>query len=203
MSRLAGWLNRLRPKDPLSKLSAESWNRICTVLEELEGVGCRVQKNTSGKGWKIIVDGTSDVAAPGGGLFPWGSQWPWGFEFATITVDDEQVEVFRLHNSMVRIGQTIIPAIVTGGETRATTWAALSDLPESGSWGVAVDLDWSETEGFGADLVLVADPDEVALQPEASDTATQERIPVAVFDGRTLVRDWVHGLYMPPTWVMA
>ncbi len=64
--RLSGWLGRIRPRDPLARLSARSWDRICNVLETIEGVGCRVQKTLSGHGWKIIVDpaGSSDIAPP-------------------------------------------------------------------------------------------------------------------------------------------
>lgn len=70
MNALTGWLKRLRKGDGLKKLSAESWDRVCTVLEELEGVGCRVEKSETGHGWKIIVDGSSDVAPPDGTLAP-------------------------------------------------------------------------------------------------------------------------------------
>lgn len=59
--RLFGWLRRLRRGDGLKALSAASWDRVCNVLETIEGVGCTIQKTQDGYGWKIVV-GSSDVS---------------------------------------------------------------------------------------------------------------------------------------------
>lgn len=207
MSRLAGWLNRLRPKDPLSKLSAESWNRICTVLEELEGVGCRVQKNTSGKGWKIIVDGTSDVAAPGGGLFPWGSQWPWGLGIEVTAEDDIKLTVY---NPCARVGRRFFPSIA--GVAMLTTPDTPTPMVFEGAplddwWGVAVDVDWLGMEPEdpvpAIDLKVfgeAADVDGMFATPDAPH-AEWDRIPIAVFEGTTLRRYYGPGVYAPALWV--
>ncbi len=64
---LLGWLKRVRAGRGFSAFSASSWDRVCSVLENIEGIGCQIVKEPSGKSWKIVVDGySSDVAFPEG-----------------------------------------------------------------------------------------------------------------------------------------
>jgi len=48
-------------------------NRIATVLMDIQGVNCRIEKpgHRGGLGWKIIVDGTSDISPPPEVQVPW------------------------------------------------------------------------------------------------------------------------------------
>jgi hypothetical protein len=67
---LNNWLRRFRSGAPLCAFSARSWNRICNVLESIEGVGCRIEKTENGWGWQIVVGDGSDAEPPPG--FPSG-----------------------------------------------------------------------------------------------------------------------------------
>jgi hypothetical protein len=41
---------------PIANLSAEWFNTVALILNEIQGVGCHVEKSASGHGWKIVVD---------------------------------------------------------------------------------------------------------------------------------------------------
>jgi hypothetical protein len=56
---LLNWLRRYRANSPLASFHPASWNRICNVLEGIEGIGCQIFKTESGHGWQVIVDGVS------------------------------------------------------------------------------------------------------------------------------------------------
>lgn len=76
---LDNWLRRYRAHSPLCRFHPQSWNRICNVLEGIEGVGCRIQKTENGHGWLIIVGDGSDTTLPEG--FPsGGAGLPYGGE---------------------------------------------------------------------------------------------------------------------------
>lgn len=60
--RLRGFLRRFRPGDPVAKVcDTQHHNRVAQILEDIQGMGCRVLKPTDGSPWFIIVDGTSDT----------------------------------------------------------------------------------------------------------------------------------------------
>ena len=67
---LIGWLNNtFKRGDPLRKVANHTQaNRIANVLLDIKGVGCRIEKptNADGRGWKVIVDGTTDEEFPEG-----------------------------------------------------------------------------------------------------------------------------------------
>ena len=67
---ITGWLkNTFRRGDPLRHVSNHvQANRIANVLLDLQGIGCRVEKPThaEGRGWRIIVDGSTDQPFPDG-----------------------------------------------------------------------------------------------------------------------------------------
>lgn len=73
--RIPGWLRtNFKKGDPI-RIVADSrqQNRIANILTHIQGVGCRIIKDTTqeGRGWFIIVDGSSDVDLPGaGGILP-------------------------------------------------------------------------------------------------------------------------------------
>lgn len=53
--------------DPVRAVAnATQANRIANILNGIEGVGCRIHKptNAEGHGWKIIVDGSTDIVPP-------------------------------------------------------------------------------------------------------------------------------------------
>lgn len=75
MGRIFNWLkNTHKPGDP-SRLvpSTADANRIANILQDIVGVGCRIDKpiNNDGYGWRIIIDGSSD------GDYPVGYEPPW------------------------------------------------------------------------------------------------------------------------------
>ncbi len=74
MSILGTFFRRCMRGEPLFRLaSLRNLLRVFNVLEDIEGQGCRIAKpvNAEGRGWRIIVDGTSDVAPPDGAPPPW------------------------------------------------------------------------------------------------------------------------------------
>lgn len=65
MPQLRGFLQRFRKGQPLwSFCDSVHHNRVAEVLENILGVGCRIDKPIDGSPWKIIVDGSSDVFIP-------------------------------------------------------------------------------------------------------------------------------------------
>lgn len=78
MSVLANWLrNNFKQGDP-TRIVADHLqaNRIANILQDIQGLGCRIEKPTDadGRGWKIIIDGSSDITPPDGYEFPGGSR---------------------------------------------------------------------------------------------------------------------------------
>ena len=64
---LINWLKRIRAGSGFCGFSASSWNKVCNVLETIEGIGCTIHKTLSGNGWTIVVDGkSSDTPYPEG-----------------------------------------------------------------------------------------------------------------------------------------
>ena len=61
------FINLFKPGDPVRNVAnVEDHNRVANILNDLKGIGCRIQKpvNGEGRGWTIIVDGTSDIDPP-------------------------------------------------------------------------------------------------------------------------------------------
>ena len=64
MGAIRNFLARFKTGDPVRlTANAQNLNRIANILEDIMGVGCRIEKPTDaeGRGWKIVVDGTSDT----------------------------------------------------------------------------------------------------------------------------------------------
>ena len=70
MGRVAYLDDKLKPGDSVHKVASVKQNRrIRRILNDLQGIGCRVVKDTSkeGHGWRIIVDGQGgDIPFPDG-----------------------------------------------------------------------------------------------------------------------------------------
>ena len=68
---ILNWLKTFRRNDPLRKVcNVRQMNRIANILNNIEGVGCRVIKPTDaeGRNWKIIFNGSDlDIPPPGDG----------------------------------------------------------------------------------------------------------------------------------------
>ena len=60
----------IKDEDPLRKTAnTKRIRRLCRIMEDLQGMGCSVRKDTSaeGHGWVIVVDGeSSDLPFPDG-----------------------------------------------------------------------------------------------------------------------------------------
>ena len=70
---LHNWLKRFRKNDGFSGMSAESWGRVCNVLETIEVVGGQLTKTQSGLGWTLVIDGaSSDLPLPDDMPWPYG-----------------------------------------------------------------------------------------------------------------------------------
>jgi hypothetical protein len=56
-----------KPGDPVRKVAgARQARRIARVLNDIQGIGCRIEKpkNAEGYGWRVILDGSSDLPYP-------------------------------------------------------------------------------------------------------------------------------------------
>ena len=77
MSSLYHWLRtNYRAGEPIRHLcNPVERNRVNNILQDIQGVGCRIEKpvNDEGKGWKIVVDGSSDETPPDDYEFPSGT----------------------------------------------------------------------------------------------------------------------------------
>lgn len=61
---MGAWFKEYKPGDPVRLVAnVEETNRVHRILDDLQGIGCRIVKprGANGKGWRIIVDGTSDL----------------------------------------------------------------------------------------------------------------------------------------------
>lgn len=62
--------DEIKPEDPLRKTAnTKRVRRLCRIVEDLQGMGCSIRKDTSkeGHGWVIVVDGEStDLPFPDG-----------------------------------------------------------------------------------------------------------------------------------------
>ena len=77
MARIVGFLrNTFRAGMPLRIVANHrQQNRIANILSDIVGVGCRIEKpiNAEGRGWRIVIDGTSDEEYPDGSEPPFGA----------------------------------------------------------------------------------------------------------------------------------
>jgi len=135
----------------------------------------------------VIQRGEAPEMQPG---YPWGAEWPWGFEW--------RGDRFRIWAPLVKARSSV--------EYLANFFEV--EPPAEQPWGVRIKLDWSASPPFGAEEELVTDntvgavvtellrpPDDLGNYPD------QEWIPVCLFEGRKLLQDYVHGLYLPQVWV--
>jgi hypothetical protein len=98
MAAVINFFKRFRHGRPVREYcDAKHFNRVSNVLEDISGIGCRVQKplNAEGLGWRIIVDGTSDHELPpdfGQATkgFPYGATWPYG-----LLINGDTVSVYN------------------------------------------------------------------------------------------------------------
>jgi len=68
MGIIRNFLKRFTAGQPVAAVcSVSNLNRIANILEDIQGVGCRIEKptNAEGHGWQIVIDGTSDITPPG------------------------------------------------------------------------------------------------------------------------------------------
>jgi hypothetical protein len=68
MGAIANWLkNNFKAGDsPIAFCSARQHNRVANILQDLQGIGCRIDKplDAEGRGWRIVIDGSSDIPPP-------------------------------------------------------------------------------------------------------------------------------------------
>jgi len=59
-----GWFKEYKAEDPLRMVAnVEEVNRVHRILNDIKGVGCRIEKpqGANGLGWRIVVDGSTDL----------------------------------------------------------------------------------------------------------------------------------------------
>lgn len=132
MGMLRHWLRtNYRPGEPIRHLcDPAERNIINNILQDISGVGCRIEKPTdlNGMGWKIVIDGTSDITPPDNYEFPGGGvtldeislDWNSGTE---AEINDWSTEATTRTESMgaqdgriVNGGFLVRPAVYDGGD---------------------------------------------------------------------------------------
>ena len=89
MGKIRNWLRRYKPEEPLRLVAnVRQQNRIANVLEDIEGIGCRIEKpqNLEGMGWKIVVGDGGDAENPDGST-------PGAYQFEVVRFSDTSVKV--------------------------------------------------------------------------------------------------------------
>jgi hypothetical protein len=66
---------------PIATLSADFLNTVANILNDLDGIGCHIDRNPSGYGWKIVIDSVIDG---GGAIRPEWAQWVSGSTSFTV-----------------------------------------------------------------------------------------------------------------------
>jgi len=205
------------PKPPLKgyPLSADWGRQVADALRRQRlraGPGIRI--NQTPEGTTISAPAPRPAAAAPAAGYPWGQQWMWGIELIPVS---ENAQTFRLWNSAVRVDGTILQSLLISGPVGSSAfyYGELENCPTSGHWGVALDLDWSTDNSerlagdpwYAAELLLVTAPPYTEAKllhqesTEPDEGRTPERIPVAWFNGKELLRYWAPGtVYTPPIW---
>jgi hypothetical protein len=100
-----GMLNWLRSTwkagDPLRAVgNARQQNRLANILNDLQGINCRVLKPTDaeGLGWRIAVDGGSDVPIPVGEAPPWAGGGGGGDTPDNVSIDRNGDSELQVHD---------------------------------------------------------------------------------------------------------
>ena len=89
---------RVKKGDPVCRFcDILFFRRVRNILEDIQGIGCRIIKkqDAEGNGWRIVVDGSSDVPLPPDfppeerRNYPYGStRWLWGVDIISTTAGD-------------------------------------------------------------------------------------------------------------------
>ena len=150
--RVAWLKNWFKRGDPLRAMPGWRWcNRVANVLNDFQGVNCRIEKplEGEGRGWRVIVDGSSDEDT--GIDPPWGVNYaidPRTHEIQTLTLGlDPEADYHTLLNfgTVPSPEPTIAPAIdrvclwdfdESDPDDHALQWPTVADLIESaiGEW---------------------------------------------------------------------
>jgi hypothetical protein len=182
---------QLRRGDPLKKFCNHfAFNRVYNVLEDIQGVNCRVVKplNNEGRGWRIVVDGTSDVQTPDDfprpynslEAFPYGSKrWLWG-----VDVADDVVTVGA--GALRRAGQIYTCAAADVTITADAQYIAWKMTYSSGTDTWALTVDTTPT------LTMPADADNIMRGPLYKVTFADDVV--------TGVVPWQHGIVVSNLW---
>lgn len=164
----------------------------------------RIQRPIPGPGIRIAESPGGTVlslapAATGGGAYPWGPRWLFGFEFGS--------DYFRVHNCIMQVGSRPISIVAAdaGHFTPGDTYVTWDDIPAADSddeWGAALEVDFAGVMP-SATAPVVVEVERYMSVPDAEpdDQTAPGRIPIAWFRGRAILRDYIHGLYVPQVWV--
>ena len=72
MPAIFNFIKNSHKKGDQSRLvpSAADMNKVATILQDIQGIGCRIEKpvDRDGKGWHVVVDGSTDIDPPDGSV---------------------------------------------------------------------------------------------------------------------------------------
>ncbi len=139
--------------------------------------------------WKIYIPG--NVVA-----FPWGDRWPWGFEFFY----EGEVRKFKIWNPLVSVASRLLDlARGSVGLSASPTFLESDPVPLEGKWWLYVEVKLRALDENKSNLASDTDV-HIIVEPTPlpdEDREENERVMVAVFDGKALVRDFIHGTVYP------
>ncbi|MFA5380207.1 MAG: hypothetical protein WC455_30880 [Dehalococcoidia bacterium] len=180
---LHNWLKRFRKDDGFSSMSAESWARICNVLETMEVLGGSLKKTQSGLGWLLDVTGRySDLPYPEGVTPPGANTTPQPFDVRTA-IDGSSMAVFVYvpaaeDQAVTRNGHPVASATaITAG------WYALETVSASGTryvWAIVTQASGGDEAWFageeGAEWSIAAG----SSMPSLTVLARRQQTPVLI-----------------------
>lgn len=146
------WLRTFIPETPLRLVAnVRQMNRIANILNNIQGVNCRIEKptNDEGRNWLIVVDGGSDVVPTDENDEHFPS--PFSDSESTTTTHKTLFELYDVEATTLKVrghAQAVrlfgVPHTVTAGSAGAALDADITISGNTYLW-INVDLGTSHT----------------------------------------------------------
>jgi hypothetical protein len=147
---------------------------------------------------KIVIEQTETLG------FPWGSRWPFGFEFtdaSTFVLWNCFMTVMRTHQTTDGSSITTVttPDFTPWTHGYITNYSQVDVSAMEGYWGVAIQGDYDDLTDFTKNYLVALDTvtpfsySQLYTPAGYPVTSTNPfRMPIAIFEGKKLIRDFIH-----------